>query len=78
MSSIKPTVSPSAPVKVPVRVLRVADRCDRCGAQAFVKATLPGAHPLLFCGHHYRKHEPALLQADARIIDERSRINPKP
>ena len=34
------------------------DRCDRCGAQAFVRATLPGdGLSLLFCGHHFRAHE---------------------
>lgn len=53
------------------------DRCDRCGAQAFARATLPGAGTgeLLFCGHHFRAHELALVAAGARVHDERHRID---
>ena len=53
------------------------DRCDRCGAQAFVKATLPTADgmELLFCGHHFRAHELKLVAAGAAIHDERHRID---
>jgi hypothetical protein len=36
------------------------DRCDRCGAQARVRATLAGGGDLLFCGHHARLHADAL------------------
>ncbi|UJQ87171.1 hypothetical protein SEA_BAILEYBLU_33 [Arthrobacter phage BaileyBlu] len=58
-----------------VATLRIADRCDRCGAQAYASAHLPGAeHPLLFCGHHYRKYEAGLMNADARLVDERWRL----
>ena len=39
--------------------LSAADRCDRCGAQAFVRARLHGGGELLFCAHHGRKHAPA-------------------
>lgn len=59
--------------------LRLADRCDSCGAQAFVAAQIPGASSeLLFCGHHFRRHESALAASGARIHDERDRINAKP
>ena len=53
------------------------DRCDRCGAQAYVKATLPTADgmELLFCGHHFRAHELKLVAAGAAIHDERHRID---
>ena len=53
------------------------DRCDRCGARAFVRAPLPGAGglELLFCGHHYRDHELKLIAAGAVVIDERPRID---
>jgi hypothetical protein len=54
------------------------DRCDRCGAQAFVKATLPGAGDLLFCGHHFRAHELKLVAAGATVQDERHRIGEQP
>lgn len=51
------------------------DRCDRCSAQAFVRATLPGdGGVLLFCGHHFRAHESALSGAGARVHDERHRL----
>jgi len=55
--------------------LRVADRCDRCGAQAYVSAQLVGHQPLLFCGHHYRKYEAKLAEAGAAIIDERWKLD---
>lgn len=52
------------------------DRCDRCGAQAYVRATLPGqGGDLLFCGHHFRAHESALVGAGASVRDERHRID---
>lgn len=41
--------------------LTALDRCDRCGAQAQVRAVLP-AGELLFCGHHGRRHADALAQ----------------
>jgi hypothetical protein len=40
--------------------LNALDRCDRCGAQARVRATLAGGGDLLFCGHHARLHADAL------------------
>ena len=40
--------------------LTALDRCDRCGAQARVRAVLPGGGDLLFCGHHGRLHAAAL------------------
>lgn len=52
-----------------------ADRCDRCGAQAFVRAVLPGVGDLLFCGHHYRDHELGLISAGAVVLDQRHRID---
>ena len=56
------------------------DRCDRCGAQAFVRATIPAADgmELLFCGHHFRTNELHLLAAGATVRDERHRINEQP
>jgi len=39
--------------------LTAADRCDRCGAPAYVRAELPGGGELLFCAHHGRKHADA-------------------
>ncbi|WP_245679157.1 DUF7455 domain-containing protein [Actinomadura hibisca] len=63
----------------PSEPLKIADRCDRCGAQAFVRVEFDGLD-LLFCGHHYRRHEMALLNRvpHAHVHDERDRINVKP
>lgn len=35
------------------------DRCDRCGAQAHMRALLT-ASELLFCAHHGREHHARL------------------
>lgn len=42
--------------------LTAADRCDRCGAAAQVRAVLPTGGELLFCGHHARAHEAKLKE----------------
>jgi hypothetical protein len=54
-------------------VLTAADRCDRCGARAYVLVSvfvLPdsGDHGLLFCAHHYQQHERQLLFSGARVL----------
>ena len=54
--------------------LTAADRCDRCGAQAYVRATLPGGTDLLFCGHHGNAHRPSLLIAGASLHDETDKL----
>jgi hypothetical protein len=48
----------------------VADRCDRCGARAYIRVVLPAGGELLFCAHHGRAHEGALRAAEATIQDE--------
>jgi hypothetical protein len=68
-----------------VAPLALTDRCDApavvglpngrkgrgaCGAQAFVRAVLPGGRDLLFCAHHGREHEAALAAAGATIRDD--------
>jgi hypothetical protein len=42
-----------------------ADRCDRCGAAAQVRATLPSGAELLFCQHHAKEHESKLIEMAA-------------
>lgn len=59
-------------------VLTAADRCDRCGARAYLRVTLPGGGELLFCAHHGHAHEDALIAADAAIVDERDRLTDAP
>ncbi|GLW66644.1 hypothetical protein Arub01_48880 [Actinomadura rubrobrunea] len=59
----------------PTKPLTVADRCDRCGAQAYVRAVLAGGGDLLFCAHHGRKYAEALRAIGADIQDETDRLN---
>jgi hypothetical protein len=54
--------------------LTAADRCDRCGAQAYVRVRLHAGGELLFCAHHGREHTPA-LEGIADIRDESERLN---
>ena len=37
--------------------LTAADRCDRCGAQAYVRATMESGFDLLLCAHHFHDNE---------------------
>ena len=50
--------------------LTAADRCDRCGARAYIRVVLPGGGELLFCAHHGRAHEEALRAVEASIQDQ--------
>lgn len=57
------------------------DRCDRCGAQAFVAVLLRFGNdsPLTFCGHHAREYEPALAAAKPFAVrDDRYLLEPSP
>lgn len=54
--------------------LRAIDRCDRCGAQAYVRATLLNGGELLFCGHHGKEYAEKLRSVQAKIQDETSRL----
>lgn len=53
--------------------LTALDRCDRCGAQAYLRANLKGSE-LLFCAHHAREHRDALLLAGASFHDETAQL----
>lgn len=55
------------------RQLVIADRCDRCGARALIRAHR-GDGELLFCGHHGEKHFEALTDQGYMYQDETSRI----
>jgi hypothetical protein len=54
--------------------LVAADRCDRCGAQAYVRVKLESGLDLLFCAHHARAYEPTLRAVAAAIQDESARL----
>ena len=54
--------------------MTAADRCDRCGAKAYVRARLHAGGELLFCAHHGREHIPALKDL-AEIDDDSARLD---
>ena len=54
--------------KVPLTAL---DRCDVCPAAARVRVTVKSGD-LVFCGHHFTKHEVALVAQGALVDDQRN------
>lgn len=54
--------------------LGAEDRCDRCGAQAYVLVRLRSGKALQFCVHHYTAHSQALAPVTSEIVDESSRL----
>jgi hypothetical protein len=58
--------------------LTASDRCDRCGAQAYVRVILASGAELLFCAHHAREHESRLREVAATIQDETERLDETP
>lgn len=68
MSGTADTLTP--PVVETKQPLTAQDRCDaNCSAQAYVRVTLAEG-VLLFCGHHYRRHEPALAQRPGVKVED--------
>jgi hypothetical protein len=53
--------------------LTAADRCDRCGAQAYVRVVLPSGE-LFFCAHHARRHASAFADVAVHVQDESERL----
>jgi hypothetical protein len=58
--------------------LAASDRCDRCGAQAYVRATLSSGFDLLFCAHHWSENEERLRAVATSIHDETARLSNVP
>ena len=58
--------------------LSADDRCDRCGAQAYMRVALTGGGELLFCGHHAREHGDKLRRIAAHVHDETGRLADTP
>jgi hypothetical protein len=54
--------------------LTAVDRCDRCGARAYVRVLLPSGLELLFCAHHNRQYASALTKIAVVIHDETDRL----
>lgn len=64
-------VAPSTP-------LTTADRCDRCGAQAYLRVELQSGGELLFCAHHAREHGDKLKELAVNVVDETHRLTGTP
>jgi len=58
--------------------LTPADRCDRCGAQAYIRVVLGGGSELLFCAHHGRKYADRLRAVAIHIQDESGKLAATP
>ena len=54
--------------------LNAVDRCDRCGAQAYVRAVLLNGGELLFCGHHAKEYAEGLKSVVKEIQDETNKL----
>jgi hypothetical protein len=50
--------------------LNANDRCDGCGAQAYVVVANPSGSTLLLCGHHFTKAEGSVTI----IRDDRAKL----
>lgn len=56
--------------------LNSLDRCDSCGAQAYVSVLLSSG-VLMFCGHHYAAAAEKLSLLNPTVVDERYKLTPK-
>jgi hypothetical protein len=59
----------------PSSALTAADRCDRCGAQAYVLVRLLSGGELLFCAHHAKQYESGLRPLAVEFVDETDRLS---
>ena len=58
--------------------LTAVDRCDRCGAQAYLRVELQSGGELLFCAHHAREHGEKLKEIAATVVDETHKLTKSP
>jgi hypothetical protein len=58
--------------------LTAADRCDRCGAQAYLRVELASGGELLFCAHHAREHGDKLRSIATHVHDETEKLEATP
>lgn len=57
----------------PDSALTALDRCDSCGAQAYVRVTLASGE-LLFCAHHAARFKDKLAPTAVHWHDESARL----
>ncbi len=58
--------------------LSAQDRCDRCGAQAYLRVELVSGGELMFCAHHAREHGDKLREVAAAVHDETHKLGDTP
>jgi 4-hydroxyphenylpyruvate dioxygenase-like putative hemolysin len=58
--------------------LTAADRCDRCGAQAYLRVELQTGGELLFCAHHAREHGEKIKEIAVNVVDETHKLEKAP
>ena len=58
--------------------LTAEDRCDRCGAQAYLRVELQTGGELLFCAHHAREHGDKLAEVAEVVVDETHKLSATP
>lgn len=68
------TVKPPVQSETKTDKLNALDRCDKCGAQAFVEATLTSGNNLMFCNHHWLKVEVPIKPYIKDVVDERWKL----
>lgn len=52
------------------------ERCDRCGAQAYMRIYKDDVQRLLLCAHHGRHHSPALVNTGHVVLDYSYLLSP--
>jgi hypothetical protein len=62
----------------PSAALTAGDRCDRCGAQAYLRVELAAGAELLFCAHHAREHGDKLREVAVHVHDETDKLADTP
>src|SRR6195952_1268656 len=69
---VRPDVTTAtAPTAAPLTAI---DRCDRCGAQAYLRVQLKSGGELLFCAHHAREHSDKLREVAEHVQDETGKL----
>ena len=62
----------------PKAAMTAEDRCDRCGAQAYLRVELQSGGELLFCAHHAREHGDKLKEVAVTVVDETHKLTNTP
>jgi hypothetical protein len=55
------------------KLLTASDRCDSCGAQAYIRVNI-GDSELMFCAHHGKKYQEKLATVATEWHDESARL----